>query len=217
MASASTEDIKRSYFRLAKLYHPDVAGDTPENRERFKLMNEAYAVLSDPQKRQLYDETLRKSGKGSKDTSAGLQEKDRRSASVSFMQAKEAMRNNRYDKAALLLKAAVKYDPSNPSYHSLYGFCLAALNTKLHEARDACKKAIEIEFYNPDYHANLGYVYFKAGLKNLAVKHFHDALQWDPDNKIARRFMTMIDEGKSAQEGPLDKLVTAFKGVFSKS
>ena len=212
--SSSNEDVKSNYFRLAKVYHPDVAGDTQENRERFKLINEAFNVLSNPRSRQEYDESLRKRKDGSKGAVA-LQEKDKRSASIAFIQAKESMRSGRYDKAAILLKSAIKYDPSNPSYHSWYGFCLALLNTNLHEARDACKKAIQMEFYNADFHANLGYVYFKAGLKSLSVKHFNNALKWDPDNAIAKKYTSISDGGDRSAVGPIDKLFSAIKGIFS--
>lgn len=213
--TASVEEIKKDYFRLAKLYHPDAAGDTPENRERFKLINEAYSVLSDAQKRATYDELLRKT-KNSKDAVA-IQEKDRRSAGLSFSQAKEAMRSGRFDKAALLFKAAIKYDPTNPAYHSWYGFCLGMLNTRLHEARDACLKAIQMEFYNADYHANLGFVYFKAGLKKVAIKHFKEALKWDPDNPIASKYVSIGGEETKEEVGPIDKLIAGFKGMFSRA
>ncbi len=215
--TASVEEIKKNYFRLAKLYHPDAAGDTPENRERFKVINEAYGILSDSGKRVTYDESLRQSKGGTKDAVA-IQEKDRRSATLSFTQAKEAMRSGRFDKAALLFKAAIKYDPMNPAYHSWYGFCLGMLNTRLHEARDACLKAIEMEFYNADYHANLGFVYFKAGLKKVAIKHFKEALKWDPENPIAKKYLSIGgegDEGKRAT-GPIDKIVASFRGLVSR-
>lgn len=213
--SSSTDEIKKNYFRLAKLYHPDVAGDTPENRDRFKMINEAFSILSNPQNRHVYDESLRKSKNNSKGAVA-LQEKDRRSASLAFMQAKEAMRNGRYDKAALLLKSALKYDETNPSHHSWYGFCLAMLNTKLHEARDSCKKAVQMEFYNADYHANLGFVYFKAGLKSLAVKHFSSALKWDPENMIAKKLMHMSGIAPEREIGPIDKMLGGMKQFLSK-
>lgn len=50
--SASGEEIKRAYRRLAQQYHPDKGGDP----EKFKEVSEAYQVLSDPQKRSQYDQ-----------------------------------------------------------------------------------------------------------------------------------------------------------------
>lgn len=49
--NASQEEIKKAYYRLAHKYHPDKGGD----EEKFKEINEAYQVLSNPQKRQQYD------------------------------------------------------------------------------------------------------------------------------------------------------------------
>lgn len=49
--SSSEEDIKKQFKKLAKKYHPDRGGDS----EKFKQINEAYNVLSDPEKRQKYD------------------------------------------------------------------------------------------------------------------------------------------------------------------
>ncbi len=51
---ASAEDIKRAYRRLAREYHPDVNPD-PVAQEKFKDINAAYEVLSDPQKREIVD------------------------------------------------------------------------------------------------------------------------------------------------------------------
>lgn len=53
--NASVQDIRRSYRRLARKYHPDVnPGDTVAE-DRFKKISEAHDVLSDPKKREIYD------------------------------------------------------------------------------------------------------------------------------------------------------------------
>lgn len=52
---ASPEDIKRAYRTLARRHHPDVAQDKATAEHVFKEINEAYEVLSDPQKRAQYD------------------------------------------------------------------------------------------------------------------------------------------------------------------
>lgn len=52
---ASKDDIKHAYRRLARKYHPDVSKE-PDAEARFKLIGEAYEVLSDPEKRAAYDQ-----------------------------------------------------------------------------------------------------------------------------------------------------------------
>ncbi|MDT0301302.1 J domain-containing protein [Streptomonospora wellingtoniae] len=52
--NASAEEIQQAYRRLARRHHPDVNSD-PSAEERFKEVNEAYQVLSDPQTRSRYD------------------------------------------------------------------------------------------------------------------------------------------------------------------
>jgi curved DNA-binding protein len=53
---ASDDDIKKAFRKLARQYHPDVARDKKTAEERFKEINEANEVLSDPVKRRKYDE-----------------------------------------------------------------------------------------------------------------------------------------------------------------
>ncbi len=54
--SASADEIKRAYRQLAKKYHPDMNPGDAEAEARFKEVNEAYAVLSDEEKKAKYDQ-----------------------------------------------------------------------------------------------------------------------------------------------------------------
>jgi len=53
--NASIEEIKAAYRNLAKKYHPDIAQNKEEAEKKFKEINEAYQVLSDLEKRKIYD------------------------------------------------------------------------------------------------------------------------------------------------------------------
>ena len=54
--SSSSEDIKRAFRKLARKFHPDVNPDDKTAEEKFKEINEAYQVLSDPKRRTQYDQ-----------------------------------------------------------------------------------------------------------------------------------------------------------------
>jgi len=54
--SASQDDIKKAYRKMSKELHPDKHKGNKDAEQKFKEVNEAYEVLSDPQKRQMYDQ-----------------------------------------------------------------------------------------------------------------------------------------------------------------
>ena len=54
--SASAEEIRKSYRKLARKFHPDLNPGDKSSEDRFKNVQEAYDILSDPKKRQMYDQ-----------------------------------------------------------------------------------------------------------------------------------------------------------------
>src|SRR6476620_1953679 len=53
---ASVDDIRKAYRKLARKHHPDLNPGDKSSEDRFKKVQEAYDVLSDPKKKQMYDQ-----------------------------------------------------------------------------------------------------------------------------------------------------------------
>ena len=62
--TASADEIKKAYRKLARVNHPDANPDDPKAEERFKEISHAHDVLSDPDKRREYDTRLQFGGRG---------------------------------------------------------------------------------------------------------------------------------------------------------
>ncbi len=82
-SSASADEVKKQYRRLAKQYHPDANQNDPKAADRFKEISEAYNVLGDAEKRKQYDDMRRLGAFGGLGNSGGYSGAARSRASSS--------------------------------------------------------------------------------------------------------------------------------------
>lgn len=205
---ATTEEVRRAYFRLAKQLHPDrQVSDDPAATERFLAVQQAYEILIDPKQREDYERqrvvqkhampaaaTVDKGDAKREDAADALPKKggrrgpsieEERDARLAFQKAENLVESGQHDRALRAMSAVVRTVPDNPDYISLLGYLMAHQGEKLHAARDYCRRSVEAEPFNPEFHARLGYVYTQAGLINTAQQCFDEALRLDPRQALA--------------------------------
>jgi curved DNA-binding protein CbpA len=210
---ARPDEIRRAYFRLAKLYHPDLSAeaDSSEANERFLLIQKAYEILSHTDRRLDYDETRRKGGSTGEGGAASAERnvgrgprpawlrgpslEEVRDARRAYQRIDKLLEQEDVERAAEVLRVINKTVPNEAEYQSKYGYVLALQGDNLHKARDLCRRAVQAEPFNADFHAQLGFVYLQAGLVKTSQECFRTALAYDPTHELAVRYQDGVDNG----------------------
>lgn len=208
---ASDEEIKKSYFQLARKFHPDrfardvSKGYRDQIDEVFNAITMAYRTLSDKGKRQSYDQSI----------ASARAEDPVKVAETKFRQAKTLFGLDRFQEAIVLLEEAVRLRKK-----SEYFLLLALLESKvpaLHQkAEQDYLQASALEPWNAEPYIGLGVLYQGEGLTIRAKKYFHKALEVEPEHKGARAALEELGEG-GKKKGIKDLLSMDFlKGMGKK-
>ncbi len=163
--TAPLDDIKRQYRRLAKRYHPDVAGaaDPADAHAAFVRITEAYDILSDPARREAYDRELRLAERSRADSTAApanpsraaagpaaprpaAQAQARPDVSRRLVDARLNFMRGRWREALAACEEIARLDPKNAAVYSLMGDIHRALSHP-DDAIHAYTMAVQL---NPD-------------------------------------------------------------------
>jgi curved DNA-binding protein CbpA len=194
--SATPEEIKKAYFSLAKLYHPDrhsdpQLADMKQKLETlFESINEAFSVLSVQGKRNQYNLDLSSGTKTyRKKTPQPLDEEENKklSATAQFTEGMKQFRVQNFWGAEEAFRWAVRFDPSNPEYVYHQGLALARMPRRRHEAEEHFVKAVGLAPSKIEYYLELGNFYEKNGLKEKALTVYRNALKRDPNSDKIRQ------------------------------
>jgi tetratricopeptide (TPR) repeat protein len=183
---ADSDTIKKSYYRLAKEYHPDrhLTITDPDTKMKlttiFDSLTKAYNTLKDANLRTEYYQSL-----GSPKKETVPQESIR--AEDQFKRGITEFKRGNFWGAIDNFKWAIKLEPDNTSYLSYLSLAYSKIPGKLKEAEEVLLQAIKLEPFNADLHANLGLIYSKAGLKKRALSSFQKALKINPAHDKAKK------------------------------
>ncbi len=196
---ATPSAIKKSYYTLAKKYHPDHhlrrgLGDLQSDFEQIlSQLADAYEVLSSPPKQLRYDHALAREQQreAAKDLGAKrdpaqmvqtppavIAEKKYR-AGMSYYDVAD------YHRAVENLREAVRLAPKNIHYHKLLGQALAKNPKWRKHAEGHFHLVLKAVPYDTECYLELAYIYEEKGLPMRAKKMYEQVLELDPDHPIA--------------------------------
>ncbi len=195
-ATTTTAELKKTYFRLAKRYHPDrhlepEMADLKDLLEAlFARISDAYQTLSNEDKRREYEKPSAKTvaatsqyeEKRAEDYVENYAEKTKSAVAYFNAGMKEFSQGNFWG-AADSFAWATRLDPVKAPYFFQYGLSLVRIPRRRHEAEENLQKAIEIDPLKPEYHLELGNLYLKSGLKSKALDVFTVALRDNPGSE----------------------------------
>ena len=139
-------------------------------------------------------------------------------AELYYQQGRARFERKEYHAAVHLLREAIKLDPSRAPYHYHLGIALIRNPRTRRDAELHLSKAAELEPYNAQIRVKLGLLYKEAGLSKRAEHFFREALQMDPDNRVAKREMNSELARIKAANGSIwtSDMGTIAKRIFKK-
>jgi curved DNA-binding protein CbpA len=194
--SAQVDDIRRAYYALARRFHPDRFRNEqvkPRAEKVFGRITEAYATLSDPETRQRYDQ---------EEAGRAHQRADQRPADTTvlarqnYRTGREHLERGHLAEALGFFVNACQQDPTRVEYLVALGVTQARNPRLRKDAEESLLKAIALDPANADAHAHLGALYDRAGAAERARAMYRKALEWDPDNAIARQGLERAEPGR---------------------
>jgi len=197
---ASGEEIRDSYYKLVKNYHPDVNPNADNDtrlkaEEIFTRITSAYETLSQTDKRQEYD---------SHEELAELksQAKYIYEAEIAFKKGITLLIQRDYVEAEKKIREAIIMNPEEAAYIGAHGWTkyLATDNKSevFGESVKALEKAIKINGKIPENHYYLGCVYKNHNELKNAEKSFQKAIELEPDYIEAKRELRLINARKTS-------------------
>jgi curved DNA-binding protein CbpA len=171
---ATQEAIRRRYRELVRQYHPDV-NPSPQAKERFLRIQEAYQVLSDPERRRHYDALLRLQ-MGEPPSARYSQPRTQPPRSTQSAQASQPKPSPSQDELRRAILQAER----------------AFLQGRLQDALYWAKQATRLAPRHPKGHEIIGDVYRTQGHYDAALNAYTYAIQLDPNNDDLQRKLDSV-------------------------
>lgn len=190
--SVPAAEVKQTYFRLAKRFHPDkfhnLAGKETHARlhTAFNKLSQAYETLKDAKSRELYDFKLKKEGAAEQVDVSTL------TPAEVFKQGMDALQKGSYNEGLALLTRAINLAPNVAEYHARFGQVLSVNSKFRHQAESELQTAIRLEEKNAEWRMALVEFYLEMKLAKRAEGELKKLLGIHPNHAAARQKLNSL-------------------------
>lgn len=226
---ASADEIKASYHRLAKMWHPDrfTGAQKEEAESKFRDISEAFNVLKDPERRGWAEEEFRNAPPAMSSQVSPAASTNPEHSSIErtpddwFQDSMRAFRDLDVERALGLVQFAIRQDPNKADYHL---FQAKLLETKGSDRRAVIKSyeaALNLQPKNVETMLRLAEHFHAIGMQARAAALIQKAQEISPNHKLLKRMgvaSTPVKEEKGKGPGikSLDDLGQQAKTLFNK-
>ena len=209
--NAKTNEIKDAYYAMARRYHPDrfhlKSGTAVHNRisSAFARVTQAYEVLTDPNARAAYDQTLERSRQYAATTESksaqadaidNLEPEEDGSAEYSFREGFGALEQGRIQAAVMHLANAARLEPNVARYRAYYGRALASEEHTRRLAENEIQSAVKLEPNSSAFRVMLAELYFDLKFHRRAQTELDRALAIDPNSTPAHQLLRRLQKSR---------------------
>jgi len=203
---ADAEELKLSYFGLAKMFHPDryhAEGGQQLKRiqHAFTELAQAHETLKNPVTREVYDYRMRKElAEREKREAAGNQGREIErveQAAEHFARGYNLLIDEEYDASLPFFARAVHFAPKNARYHAYFGRALASDEKQRHKAEAEMQTALRLDPNEPAFRIMLTEFFIQYKLLKRAEGELTRLLAKFPSNREGRELLVSLQSPRS--------------------
>ncbi len=192
---ASADEIKASYHRLAKMWHPDrfTGPQKDEAESKFRDISEAFNILKDQERRTWAEEEFRNtSSEPGTEASPGLSAKSEpnpleRTPDDWFQESMRAFQNLDVERAIGLVQFAIRQDPNKADYHLFHAKLLETKGSDRRAIIKCYEAALNLQPKNVETMLRLAEHFQAIGMQARAAALIQRAQEISPKHKLLKR------------------------------
>jgi len=195
--TANQEQVRSAFRKLARERHPDrfQGAARKEAEHEFQAITEAYNILSEPERRSRYDQSLQSAAGPEGLTNPRELARAMLAKAVSLMKAGDTTR------AGEFFAMAVAHDPQSAKAHHLYGSFLAQHGGRLEEALRQLDQAVKLDPLNERLLLDASRLFARAHMYTRATRLAESAAELSPDDPTVESWLQQLRQAARGEGG----------------